>query len=242
MNHQMTLEEIGLIPKTKESFGQGNATQKDYAFPCGGCACNHCANSVECFDNCTGEADFGCFTCDECRRYDGKGIVDNYRDSCVKYKVTTIHAKRIRKTFKAVKPESGNRMNKASMISMILKFDECKQCEKRTRDIYNCIHICDKPLVALNEFNKYKNLEEQGKLLKLPCKVGDTVYRINKGKKEPIIPMRVIGIAIRNENELVIQAKDIADDNHNLYSKNSIGKAVFLTREVAEAALKEMSE
>ena len=72
---------------------------------------------------------------------------------------------------------------------------------------------------ALNKLADYEELEEQKKLMKLPCAVGDTVYRINKGKKEPIIPMRVIGIAIRNENELVIQTKDIADDNHNLYSK-----------------------
>ena len=90
------------------------------------------------------------------------------------------------------------------------------------------------------KFVEWKEAGEQGKLLKLPCAVGDTVYRINKGKKEPIIPMLVIGIAIRNENELVIQTKDIADDNHNLYSKNSIGKTVFLTREEAESALKEL--
>ncbi|MFQ7535918.1 MAG: hypothetical protein ACLRL6_00305 [Clostridium sp.] len=30
--------------------------RSDYAFPCGGCMCNHCANSVETIDNCTGEA------------------------------------------------------------------------------------------------------------------------------------------------------------------------------------------
>lgn len=91
---------------------------------------------------------------------------------------------------------------------------------------------------AVEKLAEYEDLEEQGKLLKLPVAVGDTVYRINKGNKEPVIPMRVIGIAIRNENELVIQTKDIADDNHNLYSKNSIGKSIFLTKESAEAALK----
>lgn len=93
---------------------------------------------------------------------------------------------------------------------------------------------------AIDKLAEYEDLEEQNRLIKLPCAVGDTVYRINKGKKEPIIPMLVIGIAIRNENELVIQTKDIADDNHNLYSKNSISKTVFLTREEAEAALKEL--
>ena len=112
---------------------------------------------------------------------------------------------------------------------------------------FNLDITCDKSeimkiLKLAEKLKEYEDLEEQGKLLKLPCAVGDTVYRINKGKKEPIIPMLVIGIAIRNENELVIQTKDIADDNHNLYSKNSIGKTVFLTKEAAEAALEEMSE
>lgn len=110
---------------------------------------------------------------------------------------------------------------------------------------FNLDITCDKSeimkiLKLAEKLKEYEDLEEQGKLLKLPCAVGDTVYRINKGKKEPIIPMLVIGIAIRNENELVIQTKDIADDNHNLYSKNSIGKTVFLTKEAAEAALKEL--
>ena len=112
---------------------------------------------------------------------------------------------------------------------------------------FNLDITCDKSeimkiLKLAEKLEEYEDLEEQGKLLKLPCAVGDTVYRINKGKKEPIIPMLVIGIAIRNENELVIQTKDIADDNHNLYSKNSIGKTVFLTKEAAEAAVKEMSK
>lgn len=46
MSHQITLEELGLIPKT-ETPDQNKAIRKNYAFPCGGCICNHCANSVE---------------------------------------------------------------------------------------------------------------------------------------------------------------------------------------------------
>lgn len=105
MSHQITLEELGMIPKT-EAPDQNKAMRENYAFPCGGCICNHCANSVECFDRCTGEAEFGCFVCDECRRYDGKEHLDNWRDSCCQYKVTNIHADRLRKAFKAVRPES----------------------------------------------------------------------------------------------------------------------------------------
>lgn len=56
---------------------------------CRGCICEHCANSVECFDHCTGEMDEPCFTCDECIYYDGKS--DRrvmWRDECPKYKIT----------------------------------------------------------------------------------------------------------------------------------------------------------
>lgn len=97
-------------------------------------------------------------------------------------------------------------------------------------------------LIAANkELAEYKDLERQGNLLKLPCKMGDMVYRINKGKKEPVIAMRVIGFAIRNENEFVIQTKDIADDAddiYKIYSKTDIGKHYFLTEEEAKEALK----
>ncbi len=103
MNHQITLEELGIIPEQKP---EKVIEHINYAFPCGGCVCNHCANSVECLDNCTGEMLFACFTCDECRRYDndGKGP-DNWREECRDYKVTDAEAVALRKKFKVLKPE-----------------------------------------------------------------------------------------------------------------------------------------
>lgn len=58
-----------------------------------------------------------------------------------------------------------------------LKYKECKNCSEWDH-LGKCMNICGKPLDALEEFNEYKNLEEQGLLLRLPCKVGDTVYLI----------------------------------------------------------------
>lgn len=94
MSHQMTLEELGIIPR--------QVGRSQYACFCGGCICNHCANSVECIDNCTGEAVFGCFTCDDCKGWDGKGT-DNWKSQCSNYKVTEAYAKRVRKNFKVIK-------------------------------------------------------------------------------------------------------------------------------------------
>lgn len=34
------------------------------------------------------------------------------------------------------------------------------------------------------QLKEYQQLEEQGRLIKLPCKVGDTVYKVNKASKK----------------------------------------------------------
>lgn len=93
MNHQITLEELGLIPEQEppKSIEQ----HINYACPCGGCICNHCANSTE----------FACFICDDCKWYDGKGT-DNRRTECKNYKITEAYANAKRKKFKVLKPGS----------------------------------------------------------------------------------------------------------------------------------------
>ena len=48
----------------------------------------------------------------------------------------------------------------------------------------------------LEELKSYKDLEEQGLLVRLPCKVGDILFRINKGARNPIIKMKVSRITI----------------------------------------------
>ncbi len=57
---------------------------------CYGCKCNTCANSVELGPPywTPGEGDFLCFTCDECRRYDGNwGKKSQWRPDCERYKI-----------------------------------------------------------------------------------------------------------------------------------------------------------
>lgn len=98
MNHQITLEELGLIPKPKKEYVK---PVKQYAFPCGGCICNHCTNSVECWDDCTGEMEFPCFTCDECFYYDGHGK-NKKREFCRNYKVTNKYAEYLQKRLRVI--------------------------------------------------------------------------------------------------------------------------------------------
>ncbi len=115
------------------------------------------------------------------------------------------------------------------------------EIEKAFLQAADTIEALSAKLAAANrELAEYKDLEGQGNLIRLPCKMGDMVYRINKEKKEPVVPMWVIGFAIRNENEFVMQTKDMADDAddiYKIYSKTSIGKHYFLTEEEAREAL-----
>ena len=91
---------------------------------------------------------------------------------------------------------------------------------------------------------EYEDLEEQGLLLRLPCKVGDTVYRINKGAKEPIIKMRILQVHIKQlyKNRTIIRIDTINDEDmgEGCYLTDDFGKNVFLTKEEAEQKLKEI--
>ena len=76
----------------------------------------------------------------------------------------------------------------------------------------------------LKELKQYKNLEEQGLLLRLPCKVGDTVYKIINQRD--------------NYDDTVYQI--VSATIFELSMIDKIGKTVFLTKAEAEWKLKEM--
>ncbi len=86
---------------------------------------------------------------------------------------------------------------------------------------------------CMERLAEYEDLEEQGKLLKLPCAAGDKIYLPNEyvGK---VIDFEIIEICIFKEEIIFI------DDSENEYFINDFGKTVFLTKEEAEAALKEL--
>ena len=89
----------------------------------------------------------------------------------------------------------------------------------------------------------YEDLEEQGLLVRLPCKVGDTVYRVNAGAKQPIIPMTVSEIhflCYKNERAVRFDAIGKEDMGESCYRLEDIGRIVFLTREEAEKKLDEL--
>lgn len=95
----------------------------------------------------------------------------------------------------------------------------------------------------LQELKIYEDLEKQGLLVRLPCKVGDTVYRVNAGVKQPIIPMTVSEIhflCYKNERAVRFDAIGKEDMGESCYRLEDIGRIVFLTREEVEKKLEEM--
>ena len=97
----------------------------------------------------------------------------------------------------------------------------------------------------LEVYFKLKDIEvaeEQGLLLRLPCKVGDKLYRITPYAKEPIITTHVLQINIKQFfNEKIIVRIDVMDKmGESCYFLDDIGKKVFLSRAEAEAKLAEM--
>ena len=88
----------------------------------------------------------------------------------------------------------------------------------------------------LKQLKEYQQLEEQGRLIKLPCKIGDTIYNttwwdniqekvIVKGKTYyRTIPKHKVSKSIFSYSDI-----------------NEFGKTVFLTKKEAEEKLKELN-
>lgn len=80
----------------------------------------------------------------------------------------------------------------------------------------------------LEELKRYRDLEEQGRLLVLPCKVGDTVYEI----LEETVPNHYFYISEWKVQDVSVKAVKYADEWEPYDYEN-----LYFTREEAEAAL-----
>jgi hypothetical protein len=102
----------------------------------------------------------------------------------------------------------------------------------------------------VDKWETYKSLEEQGLLLKPPCRAGDTVWCIFEGKVYEAIARKVTIVTGSNNYQLVkIEAEfDIVDIFYNDGRLRKYGvyqnylETVFLTKSEAEKALAEMEK
>lgn len=96
-----------------------------------------------------------------------------------------------------------------------------------------------KTVAKLLEWSRWKAAEEEGRLVVLPVKVGDTVWFIrNLGGKsrEELIETVVEKVGVKSRGMYLKLTCNAMYET----SCNSIGKTVFLTKAEAEAALEKM--
>lgn len=102
-------------------------------------------------------------------------------------------------------------------------------------------------LKAYFKLKEYEDLEEQGRLVKLPCKVGDTVWDNDYGRPcaytitafsfgeceeyicEPVTTKEVVFYYTNSSGSIT-----------GSFAESEIGKSVFLNKSEAEAKLKEL--
>lgn len=93
---------------------------------------------------------------------------------------------------------------------------------------------------AARKLCDYEDLEEQGLLVRLPCKVGDTVYVPTRNF---ISELRIIMISVDMHGTYFRWMLNSGIyPNLDGFSGNKLGKTVFLTREEAEKKLEEMKK
>lgn len=113
--------------------------------------------------------------------------------------------------------------------------DSCSQGAGNCKTVENMIKkLCD-----------YEDLEEQGLLVRLPCKVGDTVWDNDFGYPESYeIKAFSYGycdsyVEPDTEDQIIFYYENYSGSIAGAFPISEIGKTVFLTREEAEKKLEE---
>lgn len=118
-------------------------------------------------------------------------------------------------------------------------------------DIFDPVDVVDNEYSKINriltKLGEYEDLEEQGRLIKLPCKVGDTVWDVDCGRPcAYTITAFSFGECEEYICEPVTTKKTVfyyANSSGSItgsFAESEIGKSVFLTKSEAEKKLKEM--
>ena len=119
------------------------------------------------------------------------------------------------------------------------KFDSNDSVENYMKDnCMKCAEQHEKLAEWLEELKSYKEAEEQGLLVRLPCKVGDTVYVPTRNF---ISELRIIMISVDMHGTYFRWMLNSGIyPNLDGFSRSKLGKTVFLTREEAEKKLEKL--
>lgn len=94
---------------------------------------------------------------------------------------------------------------------------------------------CDFNYAVCKKLGEYEDLEEQGRLIKLPCKIGETVYNTTwwDDVQEKVVVKGKTYYRTVHKHKVSKSTFDYSDIKE-------FGKTVFLTKSEAEAKLKEL--
>lgn len=127
-------------------------------------------------------------------------------------------------------------------------------CGKKCVEGYSECHDCEPFTNVMKKLAEYENLEEQGLLLKLPCKVGDMVYVLepchcynnykenqncHHAKTKATKYIEVVRVSKKYNSRSNTNCVKLYERPFKMDYLTKIGKTVFLTR---EEALEEMGE
>lgn len=105
------------------------------------------------------------------------------------------------------------------------------------REIEETLSGCDYSISRMVELMK---ADKDGRLVVLPCKVGETVYFVNA---KQILEFAVVGYAVDEAGISWVHSEHvdkIGNTNERTFSPDRFGKNTFPTREEAKKALQEM--
>lgn len=121
-----------------------------------------------------------------------------------------------------------------------LEDDGCGDCQYHKPETkFICKGFLQK---AYEVVKRYEEMEKEGKLIKLPFTTGDEVWVIDENKK---FRCKVIKVEVCNKMAFAIVEKNMMYEENMGYIRVPIanfGKTVFLEKEAAEKALKEMED
>lgn len=139
------------------------------------------------------------------------------------------------------------RLTERTAIGILVKENYEK---KSLKTLYSCYgekpnsyySNCEEGYCAMEKLATYEDLEEQGLLLRLPCKVGDVLYFAHHDR---VISSEVLSAKYHAEaeNHGVFIRERLTIDVEGVSAEIDfcdIGKTVFLTKSEAEAKLKEL--
>ena len=138
------------------------------------------------------------------------------------------------------------------------KYNEAMLCHANPDDVeldgcIECAREHEQLAEWLIQLKEYQQLEEQGRLIKLPCKVGDTVWVVtspfnvfddaeyDENIKDEVYEGYVSSITFYNDsNQYRIYAKETNRFIGAYLRESDFRKTVFLTKSEAEAKLEEL--